>query len=78
MSRPTHCCQIASSLSRAGGFTKRLDLWTIVDGAVALYVHEDGNAYEVIVRPASEAKFRGLFSRFIGKARRPYRAAPVL
>lgn len=39
---------------------KMVDLWSQSDGFTALYRMTDGNAYEVMVRPASNAQHSGI------------------
>lgn len=56
MSRPARIMDVLSSISKAQFFTKRLKVQQTNDGMAAFFRGEDGNAYEVVVRPAKEAR----------------------
>lgn len=56
MARPAHLLDVISSITKAKFFTKRLKVQQTNDGMAAFFRGEDGNAYEVVVRPASEAR----------------------
>lgn len=65
--RMTHLSSIIDGLVKNPAFNKKVDSWYIQDGAVALVSGKDGNAYEVVVRPASLGKFKRLFKKYIEK-----------
>lgn len=62
--RPTRTFDILKAITPAIG--KRIDAWTTADGVVGLFHSEDGNAYEVEIRPASLSKHRE-FDKFTKK-----------
>ena len=58
-SRPTHCFDLLGRISKIPGL-KRVTSWSQADGFAGLYRDEDGQAYEVTVRPAAYAKHSGI------------------
>ena len=37
---------------------------TLVDGVAGIFRYEDGNAYEITIKPISEASHKGLWKKF--------------
>ena len=54
-SRPVHTADVINRITKL--FEKRVDSWYIADGSVGLFRDHDGQAYEITIRPASEAKY---------------------
>ena len=65
--REPRVSELLFSLVKADKVEKSIDTWTIADGGVALVRGTDGNAYEVVVRPARLGKFKDLFARHLQK-----------
>jgi len=53
--RPTHTYDIIKQIIKLPYVTQSIDTWTQVDGTATLVRGKDGNAYEIVVRPASES-----------------------
>ncbi len=66
---PTHIFDIIKDLHKTSNIEKRIDSWYIADGAVGLFRGTDGNAYEIVVRPAKMGQFKKLFSKYLEKKR---------
>ena len=60
-SRPTACIDTINKIARSGVFTKTVSIRALADGVVGFFGAEDGQAYEVIVRPARYAQYRSLY-----------------
>lgn len=56
--RPTRLMDVIRSFKKARGIEKMLSLNYLDDGIVSLMRFEDGNAYEIVVRPAANAKHK--------------------
>jgi ASC-1-like (ASCH) protein len=56
MARPTHTIDIAFSMKKLPLVDKVIDTWSQMDGTATLVRGKDGNAYEIVVRPASETQ----------------------
>lgn len=41
-------------------FEKKLSSWSILDGSVGWFLHEDGNEYEVVITPAQHGRYKNL------------------
>lgn len=59
-SRPTHNIDVLNQIASCGAFERTVSMWTIADGATGIFRTPDGQAYEVIVRAAKDAQFKGL------------------
>ena len=49
---------------------KRVDMWSQADGTAGLFRSTDGQAYEIMVRPAKLAKHPNLKQRTLGRKKR--------
>ena len=63
--RETKTAAILAEIQGCPSINKRLDSSYIADGAVGLFSGTDGNAYEIIVRPANLGKFKQLFKKYL-------------
>jgi hypothetical protein len=64
----TYTSKILSDIGRnLPGMKKTLDIWSLANGSVGLYRYEDGNAYEIEVRPASLSRHKDIFGKYITK-----------
>lgn len=62
----TYCGKIISDIKKNVPSLKLLNVWTLADGAVALFRNEeDGNAYEIEIRPISLGKHKELWGDMI-------------
>jgi hypothetical protein len=59
--RPVYTADVIRRISDAGIFEKRVSTWYVADGTAALFRDKDGQAYEVLVSPASLAKYKELY-----------------
>ena len=57
-SRPTDLMPIMRSIVKLPFFEKLINLNYIADGLKSFIRSKDGNAYEVIIRPAAHRKFK--------------------
>lgn len=60
-SMETHCLQIAGQCGRIPFSKGVIDLWSIADGMVTWITGEDGQDYEILVRPAQYAEFKDIY-----------------
>ena len=65
--RPPNTFGIMSRLTKGPDLKKLISSSTISDGIVGLFRSKDGNAYEVVVRPAAYGKYKGLFKKYLEK-----------
>lgn len=64
----TYTSKILGDIGRnVPGMKKTIDIWSLANGSVGLYRYEDGNAYEVEVRPASLSKHKDIFGKYMTK-----------
>jgi len=61
----TYTTKIMSEISIPG--LKRISVYTVADGTVGLFRYEDGNAYEIEIRPASLAKRKDVWGNLLKK-----------
>ena len=54
MARPTDILKLMAEITKIPSFEKRVELFSQRDGYSALFRAKDGNAYEVVIRPAGE------------------------
>ena len=57
----THCLQIAGQCGKIPYSTVMVDLWSIADGMVTWITGQDGQDYEIIVRPAQYAEYGDIY-----------------
>jgi len=64
----TFAGQIASDIKKnVPGIQKQLGLSYIVDGITGLYRYEDGNAYEITIKPVKFAQYKDIWKKLITK-----------
>jgi hypothetical protein len=62
----TYTSKIVSDIGRnVPGMKKTLSVWSIASGSVGLFRYEDGNAYEIEVRPASLSRHKDIFGKYL-------------
>jgi len=62
--RSVHTAEIMNKIRDSNIFRKMISSWYIVDGSASIFSYEDGMAYEVIVRPITEAQYKSLWKKF--------------
>jgi len=72
-----YTAKIISDISKATPNLKRLDSWSLADGSVALFRYEDGNAYEIEVRPIQAGKWRSLWGERLKKRKERKQEEPT-
>lgn len=61
----TYTSKILSDIGKSlPGIKKAIDIWSLANGSVGLYRYEDGNAYEIEVRPAALSKHKDIFGKY--------------
>lgn len=73
----TFTSKIIMDISKNIQALKRLDTWAVGDGTVALFRYEDGNAYEVEVRPIQQGKYRNLWGERLKKRQERKKPEPT-
>lgn len=62
----TYTTKILSDMSKIPGL-KRIGAYSVADGTVGLFRYEDGNAYEIEIRPAALAKRKDVWGNLLKK-----------
>lgn len=65
--RPTKLLSLVQGLTKLSGIEKRIDVQTVSGGVVALVRGDDGNAYEVTIKPAVHGTHKNLFKKYLQK-----------
>ena len=65
--RPTELLALVQGLTKLPGIEKRIDVQTVSCGVVALVRGDDGNAYEVTIKPAVHGTHKDLFKKYLQK-----------
>lgn len=65
--RPTDVGAVMKSITKSPFIEKRINMWSIGNGYVGLFRTKDGNAYEIIARPARVGQFKDLFKKHLEK-----------
>ncbi len=65
--RATNLLKISAGIGKNPEFEKKIDGWSVGSAVVALMRGTDGNAYEVVVRPARLGEFKKLFKKYLTK-----------
>ena len=65
--RTSNTVKMLGNLTKSPDLEKRIHSSTILDGVVGLFRGKDGNAYEIVIRPAMYGKHKNLFRKFLGK-----------
>ena len=60
-SRPARPIETLNKIATSGIFKKTIKVFSLADGAAGLFRDADGQAYEVIVRPAESAQHKSLY-----------------
>jgi len=63
--RPTKLLALVQGLTKLPGIEKRIDVQTVSGGVVALVRGDDGNAYEVTIKPAVHGTHKDLFKKYL-------------
>lgn len=63
--RPTQLLSLIQGLTKVPGIEKRIDVQTISGGVAALFRGDDGNAYEVVIKPAVHGSHKDLFKKYL-------------
>lgn len=72
----TYTSKIASDIGKSiPGVEKVLDIRSMYDGTTALFRYEDGNVYEIQIRPASSIKDKEYYGKILQKKGDPEKKA---
>ena len=68
--RAVHTMDLLAQITDLPMIEKRVDMWSQADGTAGLFRSTDGQAYEIMVRPAKLAKHPNLKQRTLGRKKR--------